>query len=213
MLCMRRTSGFLAMVFDFFKYFFHSKVTDKASHPSPVGFRRTLGRNSPSWNAEVENCWLLKDTNYWCLWWKVLLVHLWDLVDNDLFLQGLISKKIHVTLLLTPELWREKSHYWKFGKKPSRAASVLWPSPLWKCPQGFVGLWAHEAAEQLCLVSPQVSNFSKKSSKNCFLCPHWRAPNLGVKFPGVRWNQQHREGFFGSALSFRCCFLLYFYLH
>lgn len=109
---MRRTNGFLAMVSDFFKLFFQSKVTDKASHPFPVGFRRTLGRNIPSWNAEVENCWLLGSTNYWCLWWKVLQVHHWDLVGNDLFLLGFISKKIHLTLLLTPELWSEKkSHY------------------------------------------------------------------------------------------------------
>lgn len=135
-----RTSGFLAMVFDFFKYFFHSKVTDKASHPFPVGFRRTLGRNSPSWNAEVENCWLLKDTNYWCLWWKVLLVHLWDLAGNDLFLQGFISKKIHVTLLLTPELWREKKPFLKIWEKTIQGCFSAVTLPSVEMPTGVC--WA-----------------------------------------------------------------------
>lgn len=38
------------MVSDFFKYFFHSKITGKASHPFPLGFRRKL----------AENWWLLE---------------------------------------------------------------------------------------------------------------------------------------------------------
>lgn len=57
---MRRTSGFLAMVSDFFKYFFHSKVTEKASHPFPFGFKRTLGRNSLNWKTKVEISWQLE---------------------------------------------------------------------------------------------------------------------------------------------------------
>lgn len=54
---MRRTSGFLAMVSDFLKSFFHSKVTDRASHPFPLGFKRILGINSPNWKTKAENCW------------------------------------------------------------------------------------------------------------------------------------------------------------
>lgn len=59
MLCMRRTSGFLAMVSDFFKCFFHSRVTEKASHPFPLGFTRTLGRTSPNMKTrqKIGGCW------------------------------------------------------------------------------------------------------------------------------------------------------------
>lgn len=80
-----------------------------------------------------------KDTNYWCWWWKVLLVHPWDLFGNDLFLQGFISKKdsFNFTLLLTRTV-SEKKPLLKVWKKihPGRLQSCDPPS-VWKCPRGF----------------------------------------------------------------------------
>lgn len=55
-MCMVRTPGFLTMVSDFFKPFFHTKVADKALHNFPLGFKRTPGRKSPNEKIDTYQC-------------------------------------------------------------------------------------------------------------------------------------------------------------
>lgn len=75
------------------------------------------------------------------------------------------------------------------------------PGPLQSCDLHLCGT-AHiefclglgiKTAEQVVLVSPQVSDFFKKIHQKLFSVPIKRHQNIGVKFLRVTWNQQHGD--------------------
>lgn len=150
----------------------------------------------------------------------MLLVHPWDLFGNDLFLQGFISKKdsFNFTLLLTRTV-SEKKPLLKVWKKihPGRLQSCD-PPPVWKCPRGFCWDLGTRGCRTAWLGFTSSVKFLKEIlKKKVFSVPVKGHQNLGVRFPGVSWNQQHGEatgrGSLVLPLSFRRCFLLYFYVH
>lgn len=130
------------------------------------------------------------------------LVHHLEQFSSDLFLQGSVSKRtcyqFNSVVNTKTEQWVKKiGHCGKLGKNPSRAAPVLWSTPLWNCLHGVL------PGKEVALVSS--SKFLKEILEKLFSVSIKRHQNIGVKFLGSDMEPAAWGCYSDGVPCSRCC--------